>query len=66
MKKFVKFTGKTGKLICSDDPSNLEIGKVYEVITQTNLGWQLNYHLKGEKGEYNAKWFEEVKEEELK
>ena len=63
MKKRVRFLGRTGKIICCNDPKNLEVGKVYEVVSETNLGWQLNYHLKGDRGEYNAKWFEEVKEE---
>ena len=56
MKK-VRFNGCEGKYIYSDSPRNLEIGKVYEVVSETNYGWQRNYHLKGVKGEYNSKWF---------
>ena len=62
MAKMVRFNGFEGKYFCSDSPKNLEVGKVYEVITENNLGWQKNYHLRGVKGEYNAKWFSHVDE----
>ena len=66
MKRLVRFDGMTTKCYGCTDPKHLVIGKIYEVITVTNLGWQLNYHLKGETGEYNSKWFTLVEREEKK
>ena len=66
MKKLVRFNGYDGKHICCDEPTLLEVGKIYEVLIETNLGWQQNYHLKEVKGEYDSRWFSKVDEETQK
>ena len=57
MKKLVRYNGMTSKCYGCTEPKDLIVGKIYEVVTETNLGWQLNFHLKGQPGEYNSKWF---------
>ena len=44
---------------CSD-PTNLVVGKEYEVVLSRDRGWQTDYTLKGVDGEFNSVWFDEV------
>ena len=60
MKKIVAYNGKTESFFPCGDPTMLSTEKVYEVTSQTDLGSQTNYTLKGVDGEYNSSWFEDV------
>ncbi len=64
MERRVRYEGMSTKCYGCTNPKDLEVGKIYVVVTETNLGWQLNYHLKGVSGEYNSKWFSLVEDEE--
>lgn len=60
MAKKVRYNGGTMSYYKCSDPSVLTKGKVYEVISVHDGGWQTDYTLKGVVGEFNAVWFDEV------
>ena len=66
-KKVVRYNGESmmGSYPCSN-PSNLVVGKEYEVVLARDKGYQTNYTLKGVDGEYNSVWFDDVFNDEKK
>ena len=59
MAKKVVYNGGTQSYYGCSEPTNLIIGKEYEVVNERDRGWQTDYSLKGIRGEYNSAWFEE-------
>ena len=59
MKK-VRYNGGTDSYYSCSDPTNLVVGKEYEVVFSRDRGWQTDYTLKGVDGEFNSVWFDEV------
>lgn len=43
----------------------LEIGKVYEVVSEKISGWYTMYTLKGIEGEFNSLWFDHIDNDEV-
>ncbi len=60
MGKFVRYNGGTESYYGCSEPTNLVVGKVYEVINENDRGWQTDYTLKGVSGYFNSCWFDEV------
>ena len=60
MKKVV-YNGNTLTYAPCSDPSNLIMGKVYNVVHEEVGAWQTNYTLEGVTGSYNSVWFNPVK-----
>ena len=60
MAKKVLYNGGTQSYYDCSDPSNLVVGKEYEVVLSRDRGWQTDYKLKGIEGEFNSVWFDEV------
>jgi len=60
-KKIVRYNGGTESYYSCSDPTDLVIGKEYEVISAKDRGWQTDYTLKGVTGEFNSVWFDEIK-----
>ncbi len=60
MKK-VYYTGQTSTGYPCSDPSNLVVGKEYNVTGERVGSWQTNYTLEGVKGSYNSVWFRAAK-----
>lgn len=63
MAKRVRYNGGTNSYYSCSDPSELVIGKEYEVVFSRDRGWQTDYTLytlKGIIGEFNSIWFDEV------
>lgn len=58
--KMVTYNGGTGSYLWCSDPSDLVVGKEYEVILSIDKGYQTNYRLKGIPGEFNSCWFDET------
>ena len=58
----VIYNGGTQSYYGCSAPTNLIVGKEYEVIGVKDRGWQTDYTLKGVKGEYNSAWFDEPKD----
>lgn len=65
MATVVKYNGGTESWYSCTKPTQLEVGKEYEVLSVKDLGWQTNYTLKGINGEFNSTWFEKVNQPEL-
>lgn len=65
-KKVVRYNGGTMSFYHSSNPSNLVVGKEYEVVLSRDKGYQTNYTLKGVDGEFNSVWFDEVFNDEKK
>ena len=60
MAKIVRYNGGTESYYGCSEPTELVIGKEYEVIAAKDRGWQTDYTLKGVNGSFNSCWFEEV------
>ena len=60
MAKKVRYNGGTQIYYGCSDPTNLVLGKEYEVVFSRDRGWQTDYTLKGVNGEFNSAWFDEV------
>ena len=60
MAKKVRYNGGTQSYYGCSDPTNLVVGKEYEVVLSRDRGWQTDYTLKGVDGEFNSVWFDEV------
>ena len=60
MAKKVRYNGGTQSYYGCSNPSNLVVGKEYEVVLTSDRGWQTDYTLKGVNGEFNSVWFDEV------
>ena len=60
MEKKVRYNGGTLSYYGCSDPTNLVVGKEYEVVFSRDRGWQTDYTLKGVDGEFNSVWFDEV------
>ena len=60
MAKKVRYNGGTQSYYGCSDPTNLVVGKEYEVVLSRDRGWQTDYTLKGVDGEFNSAWFDEV------
>ena len=60
MAKKVRYNGGTQSYYDCSDPTNLVVGKEYEVVLSRDRGWQTDYTLKGVDGEFNSVWFDEV------
>lgn len=58
--KVVRYNGGTGSYYGCSDPSELVIGKEYEVTSVTDRGWQTDYTLINVNGHFNSVWFDEV------
>ena len=54
MAKKVRYNGGTESYYGCSDPTNLVVGKEYEVILSKDRGWQTDYTLKGVDGEFNC------------
>ena len=65
MAKKVRYNGDTQSYYPCSDPSNLVVGKEYEVLVSRDRGWQTDYILNGIEGEFNALWFTEVPSNEV-
>ena len=59
MKKVI-YNGGTESYFSCSEPTNLVVGKIYEVVHENDIDWQTNYYLKGVPGEFNSVWFNEV------
>lgn len=62
MKKKVRYNGGTQSYYSCSDPTNLVVGKEYEVVHARDRGVQTDYTLSGIKGQFNSVWFDEVEE----
>lgn len=60
MAKKVRYNGGTESWSTCSDPTELVVGKVYEIVSSKDCGWQTNYTLKGVTGEFNSTWFDEI------
>lgn len=60
MGMIVRYNGGTLSWRRCSDPSNLIVGKEYEVISEDDQGIQSNYTLKGVDGYFNSCWFDKV------
>ena len=60
MAKKVRYNGGTESYYSCSKPTNLVIGKEYEVVHSRDRGWQTDYTLNGVDGEFNSSWFEEI------
>ena len=58
-KKILMYNGGKDSYKGCSDPHLLVKGKLYEVISEKDLGFQTNFLLKGIPGEYNSVWFSE-------
>ncbi len=59
VKKIVIYNGGKDSYYGCDEPNELVVGQKYVVVSETDLGFQTNYVLKGVDGEYNSCWFDE-------
>ena len=64
MVKKVHYNGGTQTYCSCTEPTNLIVGKEYEVIAERDRGFQTDYKLKGIEGEFNSVWFDEVQNSE--
>ena len=60
MAKKVRYNGGTQSYYGCSDPTNLVVGKEYEVVLSRDRGCYTRYTLKGVDGEFNSVWFDEV------
>ncbi len=60
MGNIVRYNGGTESYYGCSAPTDLVVGKEYEVISQNDCGWQTNYTLKGVTGHFNSCWFDKV------
>lgn len=60
MAKKVRYNGGTESYYGCSEPTDLVIGKEYEVVSERDRGWQTDLTLRGVSGEFNSAWFDEV------
>lgn len=60
MTKRVRYNGGTESYYGCSEPTDLIVGKEYQVIHERDRGWQTDYKLKGIEGEFNSIWFDKV------
>ena len=60
MAKKVRYNGGTESYYGCSDPTDLVVGKEYEVVLSKDRGWQTDYTLKDVDGEFNSVWFDEI------
>lgn len=56
----VRYNGGTESYFNCSNPTDLVIGKEYEVVISKDRGWQTNYILKDIDGEFNSVWFDDI------
>ena len=64
----VRYNGERATYYSCSEPEKLIEGNVYEVIRSRDLGFQTNYLIEydeGQYGEFNSMWFEKVMEENV-
>lgn len=59
-RKFVRYNGGTKSYNWCSEPTELVLGKKYEVIKESVGAWQTNYVLKDVNGYFNSCWFDDV------
>lgn len=59
-RKFVRYNGGTESYRGCTNPTELVLGKKYEVIHESVGAWQTDYTLKDVKGSFNSCWFDDV------
>ena len=64
MTKKVRYNGGKESYYNCSEPTNLVVGKEYEVVASRDRGWQTDYKLNGVVGEFNSLWFDEVSSDE--
>lgn len=65
MLKKVRYNGGTQSCYECSSPTNLVVGREYEVISSSVDECQTNYTLRGVNGYFNSAWFNEVNPYEL-
>lgn len=60
MAKKVRYNGDKVSYYGCSEPTNLVVGKEYEVVLIRDRGWQTDYTLKDVDGEFNSVWFDDV------
>lgn len=60
MAQKVRYNGGTKQLYPCSDPTNLVVGKEYEVVCYVEHSWHAEYTLKGVEGSFNSTWFDKV------
>ena len=60
MAKIVRYNGGTESYCGCSKPTELVIGKEYEVVAENVRKCQTDYTLKGVKGYFNSVWFDEI------
>ena len=60
MKKMVIYNGGSKSYYGCTSAECLVTGRIYEVIGQSDRGWQTDYTLKGVSGYFNSCWFDEL------
>ena len=61
----VRYNGGRESLYWSSNPKNLTVGRIYDVVSIKDLGFQTNFLIEddtGEYGEFNSVWFQEIAE----
>ena len=56
----VRYNGGTQRMYECSDPTDLIVGKEYEVIQKKESDWHTEYILRGVKGEFNSVWFQKT------
>lgn len=64
MAKIVRYNGGTESYYGCSEPTELVVGKEYEVISVNIRAWQTDYTLNGVKGHFNSVWFDDVNSKE--
>ena len=62
----VMYNGERATIYKCSDPGNLVKGEIYEVLKVKDLGFQTNFVIEfddGEYGEYNSLWFEKIQDD---
>ncbi len=60
MAKIVRYNGGTISYYRCSEPTELVVGKEYEVTYVNDRGFQTDYTLKGVNGKFNSIWFDDV------
>ena len=65
MGKRVRYNGERESYYHCSSPDKLEVGKVYEVISEKVSEFHTEYTLKGVEGEFNSVWFDDIPEDRI-
>lgn len=60
MSKIVRYNGRTMSYYGCSEPTELVVGKEYQVISVNDRGFQTDYTLNGVNGNFNSVWFDDV------